>query len=1547
MKFFLTKLALIPVLLTLSITLNANWSIINSYAIIDQGSGLEYYYGINDGVNAPISGTYFGILQPGSTFLLKGAEIRSNKNNTGGNSDVCGGTMYYRVYRLGDTPGSFISVDLNYDVDSNFGDQPDGLGGINQQWEEFGLSTDLLNGLNPGRYALEVYFEAEGSQNGGCASIISNNNGGNNFIAFFDYDMTDSFTDGNFSANPVWSGDTGSWTIVANSDVSTGATGSNTLRLNHNSGGGTRYISTPYSNWQDEQTWSFFFGRRSQNLTDNDNVEIWLYANNSNLESGTVDGYRLIIGDDSGGDEIRLQSVTNLSGTTILTSAAITNNRQDFGLGIKVTRNNAGTWTLYTSAFPASSGSGALASEYPEDIATVDRGSVTNNTYDVTGTGYFGFVVEHSGGSSARTAQEFDQIRISTSALIPGCTDDAALNYNPSAQLDNGSCVFPNIVITEIHYNPNDGAGFPDDPYEFLEIYNNGFSIVDLSGWSFSGITFTFPANTFIAPGEFIVIAIENNTYSGNGYQVFEFGGGLSNSGEQIELLTPDGNIVDEVDYDDSGPWPSAADGSGPSAQLNNPNNDNDNGSNWTANVNNGTPGSGPGTINGCTDPSATNFNGFATNDNGSCSYGAVNVIITEIHYNPCAAQGSDTNYEFIELYNSGGSSVNITGWAIPLFGFTFPSGSSIAVGEYVIVTSLTSSYSGNGYQVFGSASGSLDNAGENIVLINATGAAIDAVSYRNTSPWALNADGQCSSLELISTGSNNFLAANWQSSYVEFGTPGAVNSTYFECVDCADPGAVSTIDLNQTFESGSLDWTESVSGDWTVSNSSPINGTYSLKHNLSAVSGASEVSHDMDCLIYNELCTSWRFQIATSSWDPTAGDKFLIHLAASENSLNSGTVDGYAVGVNYSGTNDRLSLYRITDGAVAAVLMESSKDLNGNDVLGVEIIKDASGNWMLKIDNNGGFDNLLAVSNSAVADLTYTEGRYFGVRYEFATSANAGGLRIDDVSISQCGIETIYYSVSSGNTGDAIWSTNDLAVVGSAISFSRFKRLVVQTGHTVTTNGRVIADDMSTETGGTLVGNASPFDIILYGNFIVDGAFDPGASLVKLNGSSPQIIASANPLFFNKLSMDNPTTMTLGSATSIRNVLYPNKGTLLTNGNLTLLDNATYTGYVAPYAASANISGDVVHQTYLQLSTNTGWTTVGPATDGLSIQDWNDDMITTGFPGSDYPLSLFTNVQRYDESIPGARSIGYVFPASNLELLNNNVAYYIYEFANAITLDAVGSVRKGSITLPLEFTNTGGGPNDGWNMVYNIYPAPVDLEALVANSDPAIGSGPETATTFYMWNQSLNSYQVYQAVTMTGTAPRFVAPSQAFFVNVAASHLDFQFDEWIKDVDQTGLNILREEPAFPKITLGLSSGVAYDEAYLIFRQGAQAGFEPMDAIKLYSFDENAANFAFVNTDGEDLVIDARSLEELQQGLSIPIFLNAIAGGNIELSLEGLENMPDNLCMSIEDLLTGEFYTLQEGESFSFNADEQTSSAAICTTSRSGGSCSEVGSGLL
>ncbi len=147
-----------------------------------------------------------------------------------------------------------------------------------------------------------------------------------------------------------------------------------------------------------------------------------------------------------------------------------------------------------------------------------------------------------------------------------------------------------NLKITEIHYHPLDFGSVEnnDGDFEFLELKNIGNEILDLSGMCFSrGLTYTFPDDTEIGPGEFIVLA-SNKTgfFTRYGFQAFgEYEGQLDNSGETIALNTAAGDTLIKIRYNDKYPWPNSADGDGYSivSRYQIPYQDQNDAANWKA----------------------------------------------------------------------------------------------------------------------------------------------------------------------------------------------------------------------------------------------------------------------------------------------------------------------------------------------------------------------------------------------------------------------------------------------------------------------------------------------------------------------------------------------------------------------------------------------------------------------------------------------------------------------------------------------------------------------------------------------------------------------------------------------------------------------------------------------------------------------------------------------------------------------------------------------------------------------------------------------------
>src|SRR5262249_41337108 len=143
------------------------------------------------------------------------------------------------------------------------------------------------------------------------------------------------------------------------------------------------------------------------------------------------------------------------------------------------------------------------------------------------------------------------------------------------------------LVINEIMYHPAvPGAAF-------IEIYNTSeLTTFDLCGYRLEGTDFTFPGGSTISPHGFVVVVNDRDVFARTYGRLLPvagvFSGQLSNTGETIRLIRPgttaaEDLVVDQVTYGAGPPWPTLADGAGPSLQLIDPEADNDRVANWTA----------------------------------------------------------------------------------------------------------------------------------------------------------------------------------------------------------------------------------------------------------------------------------------------------------------------------------------------------------------------------------------------------------------------------------------------------------------------------------------------------------------------------------------------------------------------------------------------------------------------------------------------------------------------------------------------------------------------------------------------------------------------------------------------------------------------------------------------------------------------------------------------------------------------------------------------------------------------------------------------------
>ena len=195
------------------------------------------------------------------------------------------------------------------------------------------------------------------------------------------------------------------------------------------------------------------------------------------------------------------------------------------------------------------------------------------------------------------------------------------------------------LVISEIMYHPAPNAA--GRKLEFVELFNSGAVPQKLDGFRLSGdVDFTFPSNTTVAAAGYLVVAAnlaDLQSIYGVTNVVGNFTGNLPNDSGTVRLRNKSDAVLLEVNYEDSFPWPVAADGSGHSLMLARPSYGEGNPRAWSASgMVGGTPG-GPET--------------------------AISDLRTNVLLNEVRAHHADLAQNFVELYNHTATNVDVGGW--------------------------------------------------------------------------------------------------------------------------------------------------------------------------------------------------------------------------------------------------------------------------------------------------------------------------------------------------------------------------------------------------------------------------------------------------------------------------------------------------------------------------------------------------------------------------------------------------------------------------------------------------------------------------------------------------------------------------------------------------------------------------------------------------------------------------------------------------------------------------------------------------------------------
>ena len=353
---------------------------------------------------------------------------------------------------------------------------------------------------------------------------------------------------------------------------------------------------------------------------------------------------------------------------------------------------------------------------------------------------------------------------------------------------------FSSLRVTEVMYDPSPAtaaetaAGYVSadgkEDFEFLEIQNTGMQTLPLGGLQISGgITFTFPTYQgnvstnpllTVAPGGYVVAVSDLSAFTirygaelaaefGSNWQNLivagQYAHHLNNSGETIELSSPNGGVVQNFTYQNS--WYPQTQGGGFSLTIRSSAQATslwDSAAGWGSS---GAPNGTPGTAETTPIPLP----------------GAI--VINEVLANPATAGG-----DLIELYNTTSQAINVGGWWLSDIGadltmYRIAANTSIAAGAYLVLSDSKNYGPGSG------DSGalvpfSLNKYGFSVYLSsNANGA---AGGYQEEETYGATPLGVAVGLVTTSTGESDFVllaSANFGQP-VNGVYPGAANSMAF-----------------------------------------------------------------------------------------------------------------------------------------------------------------------------------------------------------------------------------------------------------------------------------------------------------------------------------------------------------------------------------------------------------------------------------------------------------------------------------------------------------------------------------------------------------------------------------------------------------------------------------------------------------------------------------------------------------------------------------------------------------------------------------------------
>jgi hypothetical protein len=320
----------------------------------------------------------------------------------------------------------------------------------------------------------------------------------------------DDFSDGNFTSNPEWLGDTSKFKVNSNG----------MLQLNALTTDVNAQLLTK-SKVNSKASWSFNI-QMDFNPSSGNYAKVYLMSDTSNL-SNSVNGYFVRIGYTA--DDICLYKQTGTVSTLLIDGRDKMLNSNTVNTNILITRDSIGNWQLLCDT--------------TGNTKYTNLGTVLDNSVNISQ--YFGIYCVFS--STRADKFRFDNFMVTGETV-----------HEPKPPTSEQPALY-DIVFNEIMADPSPAISLPDA--EYIELFNKTNNNFSTKNWTVQvgNSNYKLPDTLFKA-GEYLVLTTRASATQFSKWctpiGLFTSSTLLTNTGQYLELRDSDGKVITWLEYEDT-----------------------------------------------------------------------------------------------------------------------------------------------------------------------------------------------------------------------------------------------------------------------------------------------------------------------------------------------------------------------------------------------------------------------------------------------------------------------------------------------------------------------------------------------------------------------------------------------------------------------------------------------------------------------------------------------------------------------------------------------------------------------------------------------------------------------------------------------------------------------------------------------------------------------------------------------------------------------------------------------------------------------------------